>query len=486
MRLPRLHLRDAGRASAVHAHTLVLLPFVTGGPAPAIHQEDRLRAALDRRREPLESLLRNPVATESAAGRLIAYGMVDRGAGIFDQQSAVRRAMQLVLQERPGELAVIVSGDAAARRGLARLAVYDAWLNGVPLETRKKEAARRALTDVFLYGSGFGGQAAFSDLHAIAEGSTLARGLTVLPPNELTPRIYRDRLRAIARERGWKFDEWGVDRLRRMGAGAFVAVAQGSADDDAAIVRLSHRPRGARATVALVGKGICFDTGGHNLKSAKHMYGMHEDMNGSAVALGLLHAIAASRLPLAVDAWLAIAQNHIGPRAYKQNDVITALDGTTIEIVHTDAEGRMVLADALTLAARGQPDLVVDFATLTGSMITAVGHRYSGVFCSDDRLAALAVAAGRATGERVVCFPGDSDYDVALDSRVADVKQCTPDGEADHILATRFLSRFVGRRPWIHVDLAASNHQGGLGACASDATGFGVAWGHALVHAWLG
>jgi leucyl aminopeptidase len=126
------------------------------------------------------------------------------------------------------------------------------------------------------------------------------------------------------------------------------AVAQGSDETDAAIVCLRYRPRGATKTVALVGKGICFDTGGHNLKPARYMQGMHEDMNGSAVALGILTAATAAKLEVNIDCWLALAQNHLSPRAYKQNDIVTALNGTTIEVVHTDAEGRMVLADTLT------------------------------------------------------------------------------------------------------------------------------------------
>jgi leucyl aminopeptidase len=171
------------------------------------------------------------------------------------------------------------------------------------------------------------------------------------------------------------------------------------------------------------------------------MYSMHEDMNGSAVALGILLAATRARLPVNVDCWLAIAENHISPTAYKQNDVVTALNGTTIEIVHTDAEGRMVLADTLTLAARAKPDLVLGFSTLTGSMHVALGARYSGVFATTETLAAQAVAAGRQSGERVCIFPMDADYDTALDSAVADVKQCTLDGDADHILAARFLMR---------------------------------------------
>src|SRR3990167_7627737 len=233
----------------------------------------------------------------------------------------------------------------------------------------------------------------------------------MLPPNELTPASYGDRIRKLARQHGWKHEEYDLKRLRKMGAGAFCAVAQGSADDDAAIVHLRYRPRHARQTVALVGKGICFDTGGHNLKPARYMHGMHEDMNGSAVALGILLAATRAALPANIDCWMALAQNHISPKAYKQNDVVTALNGTTIEVTHTDAEGRMVLADTLVLATRGignrsgkaggkentKPDLVIDFATLTGSMGYALGSRYSGVFTTSSELAHLAVAAGEAS-----------------------------------------------------------------------------------------
>jgi leucyl aminopeptidase len=316
---------------------------------------------------------------------------------------------------------------------------------------------------------------------AIAEGNSLCRELTVLPPNELTPGAYRQRARGYARQNRWAIEEYDMKRLRRMGAGAFVAVAQGSEAEDAAMVRLTYRPRSATKKIGLVGKGICFDTGGHNLKPAKYMAGMHEDMNGSAVALGILLSATRARLPVRIDCWLALAQNHISARAYKQNDIVQALDGTTIEIVHTDAEGRMVLADALTLASRDKPDLIVDFATLTGSMHVALGDRYSGLFATSEALARAALDAAAVSGERVCVFPMDDDYDEALDSSVADVKQCTLEGGADHILAARLLKRFTGARPWMHMDLSGSSCKGGLGAVGTDVTGFGVAWGHSLL-----
>ncbi|MFA5083253.1 MAG: M17 family metallopeptidase, partial [Hydrogenophilaceae bacterium] len=214
-----------------------------------------------------------------------------------------------------------------------------------------------------------------------------------------------------------------------------------------------------------------------NLKPARYMHNMHDDMNGSAVALGILLAATRLKLPVQLECWLAIAENHLSPEAYTQNEIVTAMNGTTIEVIHTDAEGRMVLADTLTLAAREKPAAMIDFATLTGSMAVALGERMSGVIANRDDLAARAVSAGQMTGERVVAFPLPEDYDEALESQVADVKQCTLDSEADHILAARFLSRFVADVPWLHVDLSASRCKGGLGAVASDVTGFGVALG---------
>ncbi|HQM87059.1 MAG TPA: leucyl aminopeptidase family protein, partial [Methylotenera sp.] len=266
--------------------------------------------------------------------------------------------------------------------------------------------------------------------------------------------------------------------LKTMGAGAFYAVGQGSEPQDAAIVHLTYQPEKATKHIALVGKGICFDTGGHNLKPAKYMHGMHEDMNGSAVALGILAAATLQKLPVKLDCWLAIAQNHISPAAYKQNDVVKALNGMTIEIIHTDAEGRMVLADTLTLASRKKPDAMLDFATLTGSMQTALADRMSGIIANRPELACMAVGAGAAAGERIVAFPYDDDYDSDLDSDIADIKQCTLEGGGDHIHAARFLGKFIENDiAWLHTDLSSYNRKDGLGAVQSDINGFGVGFG---------
>jgi leucyl aminopeptidase len=311
---------------------------------------------------------------------------------------------------------------------------------------------------------------------ATAAGNNLARWLTTLPPNTLDAIGYRRLLKQFAQRLNLNFKFYGETQLKRLGCGAFLAVARGNAMRDAGIAVLSYRPRGAAApSVSLVGKGICFDTGGTNLKAHKSMLDMHTDMEGSAVALGSLYALKTLRSPLAVDCWLAITENRIGPFAYKPQDVVRAANGTTIQVIHTDAEGRMVLADALSLAAAKKPRAIIDYATLTGACVYALTERYSGAFTNRPAARDLIEAAGISSGERVWCFPMDIDYDSDLESNVADVLQCSADGKGDHILAARFLSRFVPNSvAWLHLDLSAGTRHGGLAHITTEITGFGV------------
>ncbi len=464
---------------AKNSHLLVVMP-VTKLLQENIPGQEILALLLKRRAMKPAELAKTPVAGDLPHGGVAVWMMWDSEKTPFEQHAAMRKALQPLLAEQPKQLAIAVCGDEGQRKQAAETAIRVALLNAGKLPTRKKKDEHKPLKGITLYGHRDAGD--YAALRALAEGNRLTRELTNLPANELTPALYRERIAKLAAEHGWERDEYDMKRLRKLGAGAFVAVAQGSDPEDAAIVHLRYRPKGALKTVALVGKGICFDTGGHNLKPARYMHNMHEDMNGSAVALGILLAAGEAATPVNLDVWLAIAQNHISPKAYKQNDVVTALNGTTIEIIHTDAEGRMVLADTLTLASREKPDLLIDFATLTGSMATALGDRYSGIFANREELIEQAVIAGKSSGERVNAFPLDADYEEALDSDIADIKQCTMEGEADHILAARFLMRFLEENTaWIHMDLSASRCKGGLGAVGSDVTGFGVAWGMAML-----
>jgi leucyl aminopeptidase len=315
-------------------------------------------------------------------------------------------------------------------------------------------------------------------VQATADAGNLVRHLTALPPNVLDAAGYRRALGQLARRHGLRLRWYNEAALRKLGAGAFLAVSRGNGARDAGIARLSYRPRGkARRTpdVTLVGKGILFDTGGTNLKPHRSMLDMHTDMAGSAVALASLIALAQTRAPLAADAWLAITENNIGPRAYRPQEVVRAANGTTIQIIHTDAEGRMVLADTLALAARDKPALIIDYATLTGACVYALTERLSGVFSNREALLAPAVSAGTASGERVWSFPLYEDFDTDIESSIADVAQCAVDGKGDHMLAARFLQRFVPETvPWLHVDLSSATRRGGLAHVGTEITGFGV------------
>jgi len=319
-----------------------------------------------------------------------------------------------------------------------------------------------------------------------AEGTDLVRWLTALPPDRLDPTGFRRLAQSLARRHGLRTRFYGEAELKRLGAGAFLAVTRGSPRRNAGILHLRYRPasRAKRppGPVALVGKGLCFDTGGTNLKSHKSMLEMHTDMAGSAVALATLIALAELRYPRPVDAWLAIAENRIGPDAYQPQDVVTAMNGTTVQVIHTDAEGRMVLADTLALASRSKPVAIIDFATLTGSCVSALTDRYSGGFTNRPDWHEAIAAAGRQSGERVWCMPMDEDFDHELESKVADVIQCTVAGQGDHIYAARFLQRFVGTNiPWLHVDLSAATRSAGLAHVPGDITGFGVRFTIALL-----
>jgi leucyl aminopeptidase len=477
----QLNLADE-KMLASYQHILVVLPVKKMEKIP---YGDALNAKLKRINKKYEDLSKSAVTVELSGGALVSFVVLDAKLTTFKRQTLLRKAIKPVLDETPQTLAIAIYGDDAFREQAAKDAFYVASVNVQVLPERKgakNKEKSRPLKTLELFG--WKDKAGFADVQALVEGNTLTRALTMTPPNELTPALYRQKIAKLAKDEGWKLEEFDMKKLAKIGAGAFVAVAQGSEPQDAAIVHLTYAPKNAKKHIALVGKGICFDTGGHNLKPAKYMHGMHEDMNGSAVALGVLLAATRAKLPIKIDCWLALAQNHISPAAYKQNDVVTALNGMTIEIIHTDAEGRMVLADTLTLASREKPSMMIDFATLTGSMVSALGDRYSGVLGNTPALLCKAVGAGLAVGERVCAFPFDDDYDEDLESSIADIKQCTLDGGADHVHATRFLSKFIEHdTPWLHVDLSSYNRKGGLGAVASDVNGFGVALALNLIQA---
>lgn len=460
-----------------HKHLLFILPEKVDENMPFIKS---LKTKLMRSQSKYNDLTKTPMTIDLPDGNVVSFVVLNQQLNIFQCHTLLRKAAKPLLDEQPESIAICIFSENSSREAHACAAYYVVTANATPLPNRKKEQKAHYLNNVSIYG--YQASHDYKNVDARVAGNALCRQLTLTPPNELTPTLYRQKVISLAEEYGWNHEEFDMPKLKEMGAGAFVAVGQGSDPQDAAIVHLTYKPQHAKKHIAIVGKGICFDTGGHNLKPAKYMLGMHEDMNGSAVALGVLLAASQMQLPIRIDCWLAIAQNHISTTAYKQNDVVTALNGMTIEIIHTDAEGRMVLADTLTLASRQKPDAIIDFATLTGSMITALSDRMSGVICNQAELAHIAVGAGNTAGERIVAFPYDDDFDSDLDSEIADIKQCTLEGGGDHIHAARFLGKFIENdAAWLHTDLSAANRKGGLGAIQSDTNGFGVGFGIELL-----
>ncbi len=325
-----------------------------------------------------------------------------------------------------------------------------------------------------------------AQLKAEASANNMARWLSALPPNYLNSKNYVALVEKLAKQKKWNYKFHNILALEKLGAEAFLAVAQANPHEDAGIVHLQYCPPGTTASdapdLALVGKGICFDTGGTNLKPANYMLGMQGDMGGSAVALSNFYALSQLKVNKRIDCWLAITENHIDAHAYKPNDVVTAINGTSIEVIHSDAEGRMALADTLSLVSKTKPKLIMDFATLTGAAVYSVTDRYSCVFTNRPQLHNDLIQHGVNTGERVWPFPQDDDYDSSLESKVADTLQCSTENGGDHIMAARFLNKFVDdKSAWIHMDLSAAERKGGLAHIPTDHTGFGVRYTTRLI-----
>jgi leucyl aminopeptidase len=436
-----------------------------------LHERDKGVALKSR-----SSVLGNVIQTVAQ----LAYTKPDASA--FERLSLAGKLLRELAPRRPRRIGIVVAAPPAQAQLWYEALLTAAWTEGFALpDFRSTPAKPWTLQSIELYAAP---PLDVARIAASARAGNLVRTLTAMPPNKLDAAAYRRVLVELARRHHLTLRWYSVAQLQRMGAGAFLAVARGNATRTAGIAHLRWRSRATtarRATrtrspdVALVGKGILFDTGGINLKPHRSMLDMHTDMSGSAVALASLIALSELRSPIAADAWLAITENNIGPCAYRPQEIIRACNGTTIQVIHTDAEGRMVLADTLALAARTRPRLTIDYATLTGACVYALTERYSGVFTNRERLAQRLQSAGAASGERVWNFPLDEDFDADLESSNADIVQCAVEGKGDHILAARFLKRFIGdENPWVHVDLSSATRRGGLAHVGTEVTGFGV------------
>jgi leucyl aminopeptidase len=386
-----------------------------------------------------------------------AYRDALRAAATALKELGARDALLYLAETKPA------GRDPAWSVRQAVLAVSEAFYRFDRLKTQKK-APPPALAAVTLAQSAGqvtrAAQGALAEAAAVAQGAELARTLGNLPPNICTPSYLADEAKKLARRFKLAVEVLERRDMERLGMGALLAVTRGSHQPPKLIVL---RYRGAARTkkpVVLVGKGITFDTGGISLKPAGEMDEMKFDMSGASSVLGALAALAAMKAPVNAIALVPTCENMPGGGASRPGDVVTTLSGQTVEILNTDAEGRLILCDALTYAERFQPEVVIDVATLTGACVVALGHVATGLFANDQRLADEIRAAGEESWDRVWQMPLWDDYQEQLRSNFADMANIGG-RPAGSVTAACFLSRFAKKMRWAHLDIAGTAWKGG-------------------------
>jgi leucyl aminopeptidase len=321
-----------------------------------------------------------------------------------------------------------------------------------------KPERRIAVSDVAIVGTGLDEaelQRGIARGIALGEAVNLARRLAITPANDMTPTHLADEAMKMAQQRGLTIDVLDEERARREGMGSFLSVAQGSVQPPKFIVIRYTGDPSSKEMLALVGKGITFDTGGISIKPAERMEEMKYDMSGGAGVIAAMSAIGALKPKLNVVGIVPATENMPGGKATKPGDIVKAMNGKTIEVINTDAEGRLILADALAYANKLGATKIVDAATLTGACVVALGHASSAAVTNDDAFVAQFLAAAKPTGERYWQMPYYDDYLTAMKSDIADLKN-TGGRPAGTLTAAAFLREFVDQTPWIHLDIAGT------------------------------
>lgn len=349
----------------------------------------------------------------------------------------------------PGEFAAIAEG---------------AVLGGYRFESYKKAVGPARAARVVVHTDETIDEAAVARARAVGAAAALVKDLVHTPAEWLSPQDVAEAAVTALAELPVEVVVLDEHEMAEQGFGGILGVGQGS-DRPPRFIRLDYAPEGAERHIALVGKGITFDTGGLSLKPAASMVGMKYDMCGAATVLAVVRAAATLGLPVRVSGWLCVADNMPSGRATRPGDVLRLLDGTTVEVLNTDAEGRLVLADGLVAASRTHPDVIVDVATLTGAIIVALGHRHTGVMGDDDTVAQY-LAAAAASDELAWPLPLPVHMEEELDSPIADLQNAKiGDPAGGSLFAGLFLQRFIGatsdepdapRIPWVHLDIAGS------------------------------
>lgn len=404
--------------------------------------------------------------------------LVGRGATPLTRTAARRAAA--VAARQAGKLGVAAmhlmleggSADANAVEGLVIGAAAGSW-SYLDLQTPPPEKDRRARLEAVtvLAADSEDVRAAFAAGVAVAEGQAIAKRLGQMPGNYCTPDTFVEVGRDIAERHGMTLTVLGRAEMTARGMGSFLCVAQGTSQEPR-LVALEHRggPEGQQPVV-LIGKGLCFDTGGISIKPAPEMEWMKFDMSGAGGVMGAMEAIGRLRLPINVVGIIGSTTNMPSGEAVKPGDVVRASNGKTIEIINTDAEGRLVLADLLVYAKQFNPAIAIDAATLTGAIVIGLGHNAVGVFSTDQGAASEVLAAGQAAGEPGWSMPMWEDYREQIKSDVADMKN-TGGRAAGSITAALFLQEFVDGFPFVHLDVAGTAYsQSDLGWIPKGPTG---------------
>jgi leucyl aminopeptidase len=345
-------------------------------------------------------------------------------------------------------------------------------------KTREKDDSKPTLKSMnFLVTDVAAARKLHGPLDRVADAVSFARDLVSEPPNVLYPESLAERCKRLSAF-GVKVDIFDEKQLEKMGAGALLGVGQGSQRPSRMVIlHYNGAPKAKdKRPVAFVGKGVTFDTGGISIKPSAGMEDMKWDMAGSAAVIGAVEALAARHAKVNVIGAIGLVENMPSGNAQRPSDIVRSLSGKTIEVLNTDAEGRLVLADVLWYVQdRFKPKAMYDLATLTGAVIVALGHEYAGIMGNDADLADKLIAAGEATGEKVWRLPLGEAYDRDIDSPAADVKNIAAGRGAGSIIGGQFLARFVNDVPWVHIDIAGVAWSGkDTATCPKGATAFGV------------
>ncbi len=400
---------------------------------------------------------------------------VERWAGNAVKRVLTSGAEKLVLQ--PDALPTVSKADAGAHAAMgARLAAYR--FDTYRTKLKPEQTPTLTAVEIMLDGPAAARARAEKDA-AIVEGVFFARDLVSEPPNILYPETFAERLRDLETI-GVDVDVLDPGTMERLGMGALLGVAQGSARP-ARLVTMSWKGAGSKKSkpLALVGKGVTFDTGGISLKPGAGMDEMKGDMGGAAAVAGTMRTLALRKAKANVVGIVALVENMPGANAQRPGDIVTTMSGQTIEVLNTDAEGRLILADAVWYAQdKFDPAAVIDLATLTGAVIVALGHENAGMYANDEDLAQAIIAAGQAEGEPVWRMPLSSAYDKLIDTPNADMKNIAGKPIAGSIVGAQFIKRFIkDGMPWSHIDIAGTAWKSGPyedPISPAWATGYGV------------